>query len=186
MAHGNFPSSKVFFKLVRLVLILCCFIAHPALGQASMEKADSAFWQQVKAVSEGFTEYAEKNGVFPAFNMFGGQMLPVVRKALDSNLANPYYPERQELVRQIRLEERMLADVDFRYMTDKTLDDERIDYYRTNPPSDWKGIPGTIVGVGNSKGDLITFFGIGADGKPLSDTNENETNVKFAVVRLNK
>lgn len=178
------PKSLLLFVVVACLQIV--MVLQPAFCQASMEKADATFWQQVQSVSEGFTEYAQKNGIFPAFNMFGGEMLPVVRKALGSNLSNPYYQERQELVRHIRLEERMMADVDFRYMTDNTLDDERIDLYRSNPPSDWRGIPGTIVGVGNSKGDLIAFFGIGADGKPLADTVDNGINVKFAVVHLEK
>lgn len=185
---NNFLSVPLFSKLARLVLILICLQIPflPAQSQASMERADTAFWEQIKAVSDGFTEYADKNGAFPAFNQFGGQMLPVVMKALDGNLTNPYFKERQDLVRQIRLEERMMQDVDFRYMMDKTLDDERIDYYRENPPADWKGIPGTIVGVGNSKGDLIAFFGIGADGKPLADTTDHEPQVRFAVVHLNQ
>ncbi len=188
MDQSTLPLSGYFQRLARLVLILVCLLLPflPAQSQASMERADTAFWEQIKAVSDGFTEYADKNGVFPAFNQFGGQMLPVVMKALDGNLANPYFKERQELVRQIRLEERMMHDVDFRYMMDKTLDDERIDYYRVNPPADWKGIPGTIVGVGNSKGDVIAFFGIGADGKPLADTTEHEIQVRFAVVHLNQ
>ncbi len=169
-----------------LVLIMLLQLIKPVSCQPSMEQADTVFWEQVQAVSEGFTEYAHKNGVFPAFNMFGGEMLPVVRKALDGRLTNPYYEDRQPLVRNIRLEERMMADVDFRYMSDKTLDDERIDLYRCNPPADWRGIPGTIVGVGNSKGDLIAFFGIGADGKPLADTSNDTVHVKFAVVRLEK
>lgn len=172
-----------------LVFVACLSLLFSpilVLAQANVERCNETFWKQIEAVSEGFTDYAQKNGAFPAFNMFGGQMLPVVRKALDDNLTNPYYHDRQELVRQIRLEERMMADVDFRYMTDKTLDDERIEYYRSNPPSDWRGIPGTIVGVGNSKGDLIAFFGIGADGKPLANTTGDETQVKFAVVHLEK
>ncbi len=165
-----------------IVLAIAGFASGHAYAQASMENADSAFWKQIQAVSEGFNEYAHDNGAFPAFNMFGGQMVNVVRKALSDNLTNPYYEDRQQLVRHIRLEERMMSDIDFRFFTDKTLDDERIDYYRTSPPADWQGIPGTIVGVGNSKGDLIAFFGIGADGKPLSDKVGDGVQLKFAVV----
>ncbi len=182
----NQLSFQLVTKVCMILMLQLIMVNAPAMCQPSMEKADSAFWEQVQAVSEGFTEYAHKNGAFPAFNMFGGEMLPVVRKALDGRLTNPYYEDRQPLVRNIRLEERMMADVDFRYMSDKTLDDERIDLYRSNPPADWRGIPGTIVGVGNSKGDLIAFFGIGADGKPLADTSNDTVHVKFAVVRLEK
>lgn len=169
------------------IIALCLQLAMlSALAQANPEKADAEFWQQVQDVSDGFKDYAHENGVFPAFNMFGGQMLPVVRKALGDKLTNPYYKDRQDLVRQIRLEERMMAHVDFRYMTDKNLDDEQIQRYRTNPPADWRGIPGTIVGVGNTKADTIAFFGIGADGKPLADTVGDDINVKFSVVHLEK
>lgn len=180
--HG-IAKAGIGFAIICLQLAM---ILQPVFAQPSMEKADAAFWQQVQSVSDGFAEYAHENSRFPGFNQFGGEMVPVVRKALGGNLANPYYGERQDLVRHIRLEERMMADVDFRFFSDKTLDDERVDTYRTNPPSDWRGIPGTIVGVGNSKGDMIAFFGIGADGKPLADTVDNGINVKFAVVHLEK
>ena|GEM_PF-4367133 len=175
---------KISHLLVLLVLQL--IIAMPSIAQASLELADDAFWKQIQAVSEGFNDYAHTNGAFPAFNMFGGQMVPVVRKSLADNLTNPYYKDRQQLVHQIRLEERMMADIDFRFFTDKTLDEERIDYYRTNPPAEWQGIPGTIAGVGNSKGDLIVFFGIGADGKPLADKVGDGMSLKFAVIQLEK
>ena len=44
--------------------------------------------------------------------------------------------------------------------------------YRTDPPLNWQGNPGTIIGCGNGQG-FIYVYAIGADGKPLKDYSGN-------------
>lgn len=65
---------------------------------------------------------------------------------------------------------------------DPSLTPLAIDQWRTDPPYDWQGAPGTIGAIGNYQG-LFCVWGIGKNGKPLKDLTGKNT---FIVVGSNQ
>lgn len=159
------------------------------LAQANLKQANDIFFAKVRTVAKGFENYAKTNGKFPEFFGYGGgQMVYVLQDSLSGNLDNPYYADRINLVPDGKLRDQMSSEVDFRFFPDDKLNDDRIEIYKTNPPSDWLGEPGIIAGVGSKDETMILFFGVGSDGKPLRENTSDGSlgAVRFALARRNK
>ncbi len=141
------------------------------LAQVSVQQVDDHFFKQIQLVADGFKKFEKDQGQFPLYNMFGGQMVYVVDKALVGQKTNPYYERRNDIAASAALAAGTLKEVDFRFMSDDKLSEDQLNTYKENPPEEWSGNPGTIVAYGDKDAALMLFFGIGANGKPLREQN---------------
>jgi hypothetical protein len=159
------------------------------LAQANLKQVNDTFFAKVQTVAKGFEDYSKEHGRFPEFFGYGGgQMVYVLQDSLRGNLDNPYYDDRIRLVPDGKLRDQMTGEVDFRFFADDKLNDDKVETYRTNPPADWLGVPGIIVGVGSKDESMVLFFGVGPDGKPLREPTGDGLPgpVRFAVAKRNK